>query len=191
MPIFHNHAATAFQARLQQLFTPADLYFIYAQDAAALATTARSYTQAFVASGAIKTLGMVDQHETGIVPYLSVRANLLINGQTQPTDLIPQAIQRDLMQLDEPAAALTPAQSLYLQLFRGLFAGRRFLLMTDFPASMTLQEKRYFMNSATAAVRRTATSLLVLTTDTNLVAAHPGTSWWTAPDLAPLTADSH
>ncbi|WP_262314805.1 hypothetical protein [Lacticaseibacillus parakribbianus] len=188
MPLFHNRAAKAFQAQLHQLFSPADLYFIYQPDQATLQTTTRTYSQQFLANGARKALGLIDETDAGIIPYLSVQANLLINGQTQSFALIPAALRRDLVFLDQPARDLTPAQSLYVQLFRGLFAGRQFLLMADFPQSMTLQEKRLFMDTATTAVRQTNTSLLVLTTDTNLVAAHPATSWWAAPDLQPTAA---
>ncbi|WP_179395007.1 hypothetical protein [Lacticaseibacillus absianus] len=183
MPIFHIRAAKSFEAALRQLFTPAGLYFVYTPDADALATCYHTYTQAFVANGATKALGVISQADAGIVPYLSLRANLLINGQTQPLDIIPADLRRELPLLDGPATPLTPVQALYLQLFRGLFAGRQFLLMADFPTSMTPPDKRYFLNVADKLVRQTGSSLILLTQDQNLITAHPDTSWWAAPTL--------
>ncbi|WP_125705483.1 hypothetical protein [Lacticaseibacillus daqingensis] len=188
MPLFQSNTTKTFQAQVRQLFTPADLYFIYCANLSALETCYRQYIQAFMANGARKSLGLITPTDTGVVPYLSVRNNLLINGRTKDLALIPDAFRRDLLQADVPATALTVTQTLYLQLFRGVVAGREFLLMHDFPARMTLQERRDFLNVAATSVRARGTSLILLTQDENLITAHPATSWTTAPQLSDATA---
>ncbi|MCI1986431.1 MAG: branched-chain amino acid ABC transporter ATP-binding protein [Lactobacillus sp.] len=185
MPLFHSHVAKHFRQQLTDLFTPAGLYYLYFTDHSALQVGYQAYTQAFVAANSTKQLGTITFPDATIVPYLTVRSNLLINGQHQDFSLLPENLRRDSLFLDQPAKHLTAAQSLYIQLFRGLLAGRQFLLMTDFPDAMTLQETRLFLTHAEAAVTHTDSSLIILTTDQSLITANPDTSWQQPPVLDP------
>lgn len=185
MQIFHTKAAKTFAAQLTQLFTPAAVYYIYLPDTAAVTTAAHAYAQEFQANNAAKHLAMISLPDAAIVPYLTVRSNLLINGQAVPFDILPEAFRRDTLFLDQDATQITAEQSLYIQLFRGILAGRQFMLMTDFPDSMSPQEKRVFLDYAEEAVAKTGTSLIILTQDHNLITANPATSWPTPPTLVP------
>lgn len=183
MPLFHTRVAQQFQTRLADLFTPAGLYYVQLPDAAAVVACFMDYTQAFVSTSSTKQLATITLPDAGIVPYLTVRSNMLINGQHHPFTLVPEALRKDTLFLDGDATALTAVQKLYIQLFRGLLAGRQFLLMSDFPAAMTPQETRLFLNCAQTAVKAAGASMIILTTDTGLIAANPDTSWSTPPQL--------
>ncbi|MFD1484709.1 branched-chain amino acid ABC transporter ATP-binding protein [Lacticaseibacillus baoqingensis] len=185
MPLFHHQVAKNFHQQLASLFTPAGLYYLYFPDHASLQQSYQAYTQAFISANCAKHMGMITYPDASIVPYLTVRSNILINGQQRDFSLLPESLRRDTLFLDQSAAHLTAVQSLYVQLFRGLLAGRQFLLMTDFPEAMTLQETRLFLTHAQAAVTRTDASLIILTTDESLIAANPDTSWKTPPALKP------
>ncbi|KRL43940.1 hypothetical protein [Lacticaseibacillus manihotivorans] len=183
MAIFQSQKSKHFEAALTNLFTPAGMYYIHFADAQALAKCFDTYAQAFIKNGATKNMAMISQKDAGIVPYLTVRSNILINGQHRPFALIPEALRKDTLFLDGDATQLSPAQSLYIQLFRGLMAGRQFLLMQDFPENMGAQETRLFLNSAQEAVAASGASLIILTTDMGLIQANPHTSWQVAPRL--------
>lgn len=186
MTLFHPQAA-AFRTQVEQLFHPGVISFIYTPTEQ-LKTLSLSYTQAFLAAGCAKAFALIDQEETGIVPYLSVEANLLINGKAASLNRLAPALRNDAAFLAQSATQLNPAQSLYVQFFRGLLGDRQVILMNDFPASMDIQEIRLFLNTATAALHQGPSRLVILTADENLITAHPDTSWSEAPSLTPTTA---
>lgn len=183
MPLFHSPITQQFQHRLRALFPEAGLYYIQLADQARVETCFQAYTRAFTTANNIKQLGMIALPDAGIVPYLTVRSNILINGQHQSFSLLPEALRKDSQFLDADASALSASQSLYVQLFRGLLAGRQFLLMRDFPQSMIPQETRLFLDCAHEAVQSADARLIILTTDAGLIAANPETSWTTPPHL--------
>lgn len=186
MTLFHPQAA-AFRTQVEQLFQPGVISFIYTPTEQ-LKTLSLSYTQAFLAAGCAKSFALIDQEETGIVPYLSVEANLLINGKAASLSRLAPALRNDAAFLAQSATQLNPAQSLYVQFFRGLLGDRQVILMNDFPASMDIQEIRLFLNTATTALHQSASRLVILTADENLITAHPDTSWSEAPRLTPTIA---
>ncbi|WP_407892476.1 hypothetical protein [Lacticaseibacillus sp. N501-2] len=183
MAIFHSQRAKHFETTLTNLFTPAGLYYIHFADATALTHGFETYAQTFVSHGAAKNMAMISQQDASIVPYLTVRSNILINGQHRPFTLIPEALRKDTLLLDSDAKHLTPAQSLYVQLFRGLMSGRQFLLMQDFPEALDPQETRLFLTCAQEAIAQADASLIILTTDMGLIQANPKHSWQEAPSL--------
>lgn len=183
MAIFHSQKAKQFEAAVTNLFTPADLYYIHFTDAQTLQQCFNTYTQAFITNGATKKMAIISQQDAGIVPYLTVRSNILINGQHRPFALVPEALRKDTLFLDGDATHLTATQSLYIQLFRGLMAGRQFILMQDFPENIGPQETRLFLTCAQEAVAASGVSLIILTTDNGLIQANPDTSWQVAPHL--------
>ncbi|MFD1431677.1 branched-chain amino acid ABC transporter ATP-binding protein [Lacticaseibacillus yichunensis] len=183
MQIFHVRAAQAFATRLDALFAPSHLYYLQQPSDDVRDETFRRYGQTFIANGASKLLATITLPDAGLVPYLTVRGNLLINGESLPFDILPENLRRDSDFLDQQASALTDQQSLYIQLFRGLLAGRQYLLMRDLPASMDPQERRLFLACAEAALAHSTARLLMLTTDAALIAANPQTSFQTPPDL--------
>ncbi|WP_461213368.1 hypothetical protein [Lacticaseibacillus sp. GG6-2] len=183
MPLFHSHLTQQLQHRLHTLFPTSALYYIQLADQAHVSACFQHYTQAFTDANITKQLGLITVPDAGIVPYLTVRSNILINGQHQSFDLLPEAMRKDTLFLDADASTISAAQSLYVQLFRNLLAGRQFLLMRDFPETMTPQETRLFLDCAQEAVHATNAHLIILTTDAGLIAANPTTSWTTAPQL--------
>lgn len=183
MAIFHSQKAKNFENTLANLFTPAGLYYIHFDAQSALDQCFETYAEAFIAAGATKSMAMISQVDAGIVPYLTVRSNILINGQHRPFALLPEALRKDTLFLDGAATTLTASQSLYIQLFRGLMAGRQFLLMQGFPPTMGPQETRLFLDAAQEAVAAAGASLIILTTDSGLIQANPATSWQVAPSL--------
>ncbi|WP_390409458.1 hypothetical protein [Lacticaseibacillus jixiensis] len=183
MVLFQKRQTEGFQARLAELFTPATLAYIQYPDQTAVAAGFQMISRQFISTNNTKLLGMITLPDAAIVPYLTVRSNILINGQHRSFDLVPEHLRKDTTFLDTPADGLTATQSLYIQLFRGLVAGRTYLVMSDFPAAMTLQERRIFLDYAKAAVAQADACLIVLTTDAQLIAANPATSWRTPPEL--------
>lgn len=182
MVLFQKRDTETFQTQLAELFARATLAYIQYPDEAAMASGFQSISRQFMSMNN-KLLGMISLQDAAIVPYLTVRSNILINGQRRDFDLVPEHLRKDALFLDTPADTLTAAQSLYIQLFRGLVAGRDYLVMRDFPASMTLQERRLFLDDAQTAVAQADACLIVLTTDPQLIAANPATAWRTPPAL--------
>lgn len=183
MALFHNQAAKAFATRVADLFTPAAIYYVHVASSQALTEQHRVYQQAFAANGAAKKLGNIILPDAAILPYLTVRSNLLINGQKVPFEILPESFRRDTLFLDQTAKALTAEQSLYVQLFREILAARPFLLMPDFPSDMSPQERRQFIDYAEPTIKASKTSLILLTQDEKLIAANPTHSFAQAPAL--------
>ncbi|WP_203623168.1 branched-chain amino acid ABC transporter ATP-binding protein [Lacticaseibacillus sp. 866-1] len=183
MTLFHPQMAQSFRDHVQTLFAPGTTSFVFVS-ADSLSQTFAAYTQAFVSGGCTKALALVDETDTGIVPYLSVRANLLINSRGPALNQLPEALRQDTLFLDQPASQLTPAESLYVQFFRGLMGKRSVILAKGLPAVMVPTETRAFLSFANQALAGTHSRFVILTADQSLIDAHPDHSFTRAPSLA-------
>lgn len=182
MTLFHSQTAQTFRDHVKTLFAPGMISFVFVP-ATALTQTFADYTQAFVNGGCTKALALVDQTDTGIVPYLSVRANLLINSRGSAMDLLPAVLREDTLFLDQLASQLTPAESLYLQFFRGVMSKRPVILANGLPASMVPTETRTFLSLAAQTLAGSDSRFVILTADQGLIDAHPDHSFTAAPNL--------
>ncbi|MFD1393820.1 hypothetical protein ACFQ3L_09610 [Lacticaseibacillus jixianensis] len=186
MTLFHSQMSRDFKTRVFGLFPAGTLSFIAV--AAATRTQAfQDYAQAFLTSGCEKAVALINEQDPGIVPYLTVRANLLINTRENSLANLPPVFREDVSFLQRTADHLTPTESLYVQFFRGVLSQRPVILANGLPAGMTPTETRAFLSVATSTLAGTQTRLVVFTPDQSLLAAHPETSFTTVP---PLTADS-
>lgn len=186
MTLFHPQAAQTFRNHVETLFSAGTISFVFVP-AATLSQTFSAYAQTFVNGGCTKALALVDETDTGIVPYLTVRANLLINSRGQMLEQLPKALRQDTLFLNQLANHLTPAESLYIQFFRGVISKRSIILANGLPASMAPTETRAFLSLASQALHGTDSRFVILTADQGLIDAHPAHSFTTVPSLTATT----
>ncbi|WP_054722191.1 hypothetical protein [Lacticaseibacillus nasuensis] len=172
-----------FITQVHQVFPPAHITFVHATPELAAATM-REYQQVCHRQGAARLFAAIGLPAPAVVPYLSVRSNLLLNGEKVPFHVLPKAFREDLDFLNRPAVALTTEQSLYVQLFRAILGGRQLIVMGDFPATMAVQAVRAFITLAQTALRQTTSSLVVFTQDETLLAANAQHQLATPPVLS-------
>lgn len=182
MALFHSQTGDAFRDHVTGLFKAGTISFIYVPQAAQTQTFT-NYVQAFITNGCTKALALINATDTGIVPYLSVRANLLINGHSQALTQLPQAFREDTSFLERTADHLTPMESFYVQFFRGVLSNRPIILANGLPAHLDPVETRAFLSLATGTLASSQSRLVLFTADHELLEAHPDNSFKSVPTL--------
>ncbi|WP_155286105.1 hypothetical protein [Lacticaseibacillus zhaodongensis] len=171
---------------INSLFDQAGVYFIKRPAGRDLNQQLQAYVRELMRSGLIREVGIV-LDKSALVPYLSVRSNLFIQGRVHDLDLLPREMRNDVHFLEEKAADLGELQRIYVEFFRSVLSGKRYVLMTDVLAKLSSPEGRQMLEVFRHCVRQLGVSLILFTSDATLLRDNPQSSLQTPP---PLTVDS-
>ena len=183
MLFFNQKAKHSLRQQLAQFFDTPGVYFVYANTSEQSSATYQQYVSQFVKNNLMRDIGLISSDDSAIIPYLTVKANLLINGHNVPLELVPSFLNHDTVYLEQLAEHLTPRQSLDIQFFRSILAGKRYIFMDDGLSALDPVEVRNFLVDAIQALKATESTLIVLTTDHSLLESNPETAFETAPKL--------
>ncbi|KRM72991.1 hypothetical protein [Lacticaseibacillus brantae] len=173
MLFFQSKTKKTLNALLANLFAEPGIYFISTRDNTQTANQYQDYVNRFMQHNLMRTIGLISTTHTAIIPYLSVKANLLINGNVKPLELVPSFLQHDTVYLEQSAQSISLRQSVDIQFFRSILAGKRYIFMEDSQAALSAAEMRDFLVDATQAVKATEASLIILTADHSLLNSTP------------------
>lgn len=129
-------------------------------------------------------VGLVTR-ESALIDYLSIRANLFLQADRQRAPLLPPYFTDHLDRLDQRGGAVSVTTRLYTEFYRHILDGRRLILMADILQQLTTPTARQLLTDFTASCMQTKTSLVLLTSDANLLRDHadlvhlPPTHLWT------------
>jgi len=173
MLFFQSKTKKTLTTQLASLFAEPGIYFISTRDNTQTADYYQLYVNQFMHHNLMRNIGLISTTHTAIIPYLSVKANLLINGNVKPLELVPSFLQHDTVYLEQRAETISLRQSVDIQFFRSILAGKRYLFMEDSRAALSAAEMRDFLVDATQAVKATDASLIILTADQSLLNSTP------------------
>jgi len=128
---------TNFLDKWQTVFTPAQLYFLSVPEADQRQKIIQQYLKLFTQHHLNKRLGIITAQEDILLPYLSVRENILLNlnGSTKKKHQWQTTHSHDFF--EKEGSELTTTERFYVQLYRNLFAGKDIILidasLDDYP----------------------------------------------------------
>ncbi|MHA3065747.1 hypothetical protein [Lacticaseibacillus saniviri] len=183
MLFFKRRSKKTIQESLATVFTAPGIYYVYMRDHEQTNNVFQRYVKQFVDAGIMKDIGLISQTDTAIIPYLTVRSNLMVNQHKVPFDILPEFIRTDKLFLENPATDLSIRQQLDIQFFRSVLANKRYMFMADGLDNLSTDEARDFLTTVVQPLAAIESSLIILTTDKSLVEANPKTGMMTAPTL--------
>ncbi|KRM54831.1 hypothetical protein [Lacticaseibacillus sharpeae] len=153
------------KAKLQCAVTPnladAGLHLMYTPDARQAFT---HYVRTMLKTTLRKTTGVIGT-DSAIVPYLTVRANIYIDGPEHDLFALPAEMRTDFDFLNGPANALGALQRLYIEFFRSVLAGKKYIIIADIFSQLSGPEAQRFLTVARDAAQTNAVSVILLTAD--------------------------
>lgn len=166
---------------INPLFAQSGVYFIK-NPTGKLDKQLQDYCRELMRSGLIHDVGIV-LNRSALVPYLSVRSNLFIQGRAHDLDLLPAEMRNDDLFLQEKAENLDELQRVYIEFFRNVLSGKRYVLMTDVLANLSSPEGRRILEVFRNSVKRLGAVLIMFTSDDGLLRDNPESSMLVPPPL--------
>ncbi len=130
-------------------------------------TTFSDYAKTVMRTSLRGKTGIISR-TSAIVPYLTVRANIYIDGPEHDLALLPPEVRNDTDFLDSPATKIGQLQRLYIEFFRSVLADKKYILIADVFATLSGPETRRFLTVVNEATAKHQVSVIILTEDATL-----------------------
>jgi len=168
----------------QTVFTPAQLYFIHVPLAAQRQQIIKYYLKLFTQHHLNKRLGIITAHKDILLPYLSVRENIMLNlnGSIKKKQRQLQTAH-DHAFFEKDAGELTASERFYVQLYRNVFAGKDIILVDASLDEYPPAEMRAVLVKLNQLVVSSAITIIFLTANQELLTSEREQSLRTAPFL--------
>lgn len=162
------------------------LHLMHAEDSK---LTFTNYVQT-VFSNALRSQTGIISRTSAIVPYLTVRANIYIDGPEHDLFTLPPEMRNDAEFLDGKSNHLGQLQRLYVEFYRSVLAGKRYIIIADVFSTLSGPEARRFLTVANNTVKEHPISVIMLTEDQTLLDEFPEISTSYAESLLATTEAS-
>ncbi|MFD0896665.1 ABC transporter [Loigolactobacillus binensis] len=172
---------TNFLAKWQAVFAPAKLYFLYLPQVVRRQQVIKHYHKLFMQHHLNKRLGIVSAKNDVLLPYLSVRENIMLNrsGSAKKKQQWQQGSKHDFFAKD--ASELTSSERFYVQLYRNVFAGKDIILIDATLDDYLPAEMRAALIKLNQLVETSHITLIFLTANQELLNSEHEQSLHTIP----------
>lgn len=166
-----------FMHEWQQVFPPKRLFFLAVTSAKQAETICHGYWQLFNHYHASKHLGIIDQHHNSVLPYLTVKENILMSQESTLTwrNVQPKwgryTIERDF--LEKSGQDLAPLDHFYIQFYRQIVGHKSVILVNMILDDLAPEVVREIITRLTATLADTQVTIIVLTANQDLLTANP------------------
>lgn len=168
--------------RINPAFNEPGVYFVAALNHENANQQIRSYGRALGQTDIGRNFGYISE-SSALVPYLNVKANLFIQGREHDLDVLPSFMLDDPLFLGQNSRALTPVGRLYVEFYRNVLGGKRYIVIADLLHAMTRSTVNKLLTDFTATAEHLGISVLLFTSDETLTRDHPDRAFATAPAL--------
>ncbi|KRN29256.1 hypothetical protein IV38_GL000138 [Lactobacillus selangorensis] len=176
----------------QHLFDQATLYFIYTPDQETATATFQYYFDRLhdEQNKTTHPLGFISQELDLVLPYLSARDNIFWedsfkNEHQQKFRIRPYDPLTDERFLSTMGRDLTRQQRFYVQLYRNLIARRKLLIMDNLLDGESVAHIRESLTLFREMTQQLGVTMVLLTTNRELIDGNPATSFRTIPFYQP------
>ena len=129
-----------------------------------------------------RTVGYISS-SSALVPYLNVKANLFIQGREHDLDILPSFMLNDPLFLSQNSRALTTTGRLYVEFYRNVLGGKRYIIITDLLHDMSRVTANKLLTDFSGTAEQLGISVLQFTNDTTLIRDHPQRAFTKTPPL--------
>jgi ABC-type lipoprotein export system ATPase subunit len=135
-------------------------------------TVFTTYVETVLTSPLRAQTGVISK-TSAIIPYLSVRANIYIDGPEHDLSVLPPELKDDIDFLNSNADNLNLLQRLVVEFFRSVLAQKKLIIIADILTQLSGPEATHFLTVAQNTARNMGVSVVLLTTDSTLAAQFP------------------
>lgn len=168
--------------RINPALNEPGVYYVSAPDGKSAEAQMRAYTRTLNQSDVGRSFGYITS-SSALVPYLNVKANLFIQGREHDLDVLPNFMLADPTFLGRNARALNQVERLYVEFYRNVLGGKRYIIIADLMRAMSRRTGAALLADITATAEHLGVSVLLFTSDTTLVRDNPRRAFATAPVL--------
>lgn len=166
-----------FMHEWQKVFPPERLFFLGVTSAKQAQTICHGYWQLFNHYHASKHLGIIDQNHNSVLPYLTVKENILMSQENTITWRNEQpkweqhAIERDF--LEKSGKDLAPLDHFYIQFYRQIVGRKSVILVNMILDQLNPEVVREIIARLTDTLADTKATIIILTANQDLLLANP------------------
>ncbi|WP_125572059.1 hypothetical protein [Lacticaseibacillus songhuajiangensis] len=175
-------AKTLGGGRINTAFNEPGVYFVAAPNAETAEKQIRTYGRTLGQTEIGHNFGYISSN-SALVPYLNVKANLFIQGREHDLDILPRFMLDDPLFLGQNSRALTPVGRLYVEFYRNVLGGKRYIVIADLLHAMTRATVNKLLTDFGETAQHLGISVLLFTSDDTLIRDHPGRAFAAAPEL--------
>ncbi|MFL2029085.1 P-loop NTPase family protein [Loigolactobacillus zhaoyuanensis] len=173
----------SFLNKWQTVFVPGQLYFINVPLSDQRRLVIQRYLKLFTQHHLHKRLGIITTQEDVLLPYLSVRENILLNLNGSAEKKYPWQAVYEHEFFEKDAVDLTTSERFYVQLYRNIFAGKDVILVNatldDYPPAVM----RAVLLKLNQITKNSPVTMVFLTANQELLSSEREQSLHTIPFL--------
>lgn len=161
----------------QKVFPPERLFFLGVTSAKQAQTICHGYWQLFNHYHASKHLGIIDQNHNSVLPYLTVKENILMSQENtiawrnEQPKWEQHAIERDF--LEKSGKDLAPLDHFYIQFYRQIVGRKSVILVNMILDQLNPEVVREIIARLTDTLADTKATIIILTANQDLLLANP------------------
>lgn len=185
-----NQQETFYQ-NFKSYFPLGRLTFIYGDSDQVVHNSYATYLNVLTRHRVLKTIGFISQSNDLILPYLSGKANILLNdswssltkkGKERLTQYFDQSvIDREF--LGKLGKDLTDSERFFVQFFRNLVSNKEYIIIDNMIDQKTSPEVRELLMAFRTIAQENAVGIILFTTNMTLIKANPKESLLNIPSL--------